>query len=92
MELFEKMTRRAKENVQRIVLPEGTEPRTLTTADRIIADGIAKVILIGDPAEILRLAGELKLDNIAKATIVNPADEAVIDRDRKSTRLNSSHL
>ncbi len=80
MELFEKMTRRAKENVQRIVLPEGTEPRTLTTADRIIADGIAKVILIGDPAEILRLAGELKLDNIAKATIVNPADEAVIDR------------
>lgn len=80
MELFEKMTRRAKENVQRIVLPEGTEPRTLTAADRIIADGIAKVILIGDPAEILRLAGELKLDNIAKATIVNPADESVIDR------------
>lgn len=80
MELFEQMTRRAKDNVQRIVLPEGTEPRTLTAADRIIADGIAKIILIGDPTEILRLAGELKLSNIARATIVNPADETVIDR------------
>lgn len=80
MELFEKMTRRAVENTQRIVLPEGTEPRTLTAADRIIADGIAKIILIGDPEEILHLAKELKLENIARATIVNPADESVIDR------------
>ncbi|MDE6450047.1 MAG: phosphate acetyltransferase, partial [Muribaculaceae bacterium] len=80
MELFDKMTQRAKANVQRIVLPEGTEPRTLTAADRIIADGIAKIILIGDPVEIMRLAGELKLSHIAEATIVNPADETVIDR------------
>lgn len=80
MELFDKMTQRAKANVQRIVLPEGTEPRTLTAADRIIADGIAKIILIGDPVEIMRLAGELKLSHIAGATIVNPADETVIDR------------
>ncbi len=80
MELFDKMTQRAKANVRRIVLPEGTEPRTLTAADRIIADGIAEIILIGDPAEIMRLAGELKLGHIAGATIVNPADESVIDR------------
>lgn len=80
MELFDKMTQRAKANVQRIVLPEGTEPRTLTAADRIIADGIAKITLIGDPSEIMRLAAELKLSHIAEATIVNPADEAVIDR------------
>ncbi len=80
MELFEKMTERAKAKKQRIVLPEGNEPRTLTAADRIIADNIADIILIGDPAEILKLAGELKLNNIAKARIVNPADESVIDR------------
>lgn len=80
MKLFDKLTACAKENKQRIVLPESTEPRTLTAADRIIADGIAEIILIGDPEEILTLAQELKLDNIAKATIVNPADEAVIDK------------
>ncbi|MDE7375378.1 MAG: phosphate acetyltransferase [Muribaculaceae bacterium] len=80
MDLFEKLTKRAKANKQRIVLPEGNEPRTLTAADRIIADDIAHVILIGDAVEIKNMAAELNLANIGKATIVNPADETVIDR------------
>lgn len=80
MNLFDKMTAKAKEMPQRIVLPEGTEPRTLTAADHIIADGIADIILIGNPDDINAKATELGLKNIAKATIVNPADEAVIDK------------
>ncbi|MBD5254739.1 MAG: phosphate acetyltransferase [Barnesiella sp.] len=80
MNLFEKLTEKAKQHPQRIVLPEGTEPRTLTAADRIISEGIAEIILIGDPKEIMAMAKDLKLDNIEKATIVNPADETVIDR------------
>ena len=80
MQLFEKLTENARQHKQRIVLPEGNEPRTLTAADRIIADGLADIFLIGDPVEIKRMAAELKLDNISRATIVNPADEAVIDR------------
>ncbi|MDE5728252.1 MAG: hypothetical protein K2H94_09070 [Duncaniella sp.] len=79
MGLFEKLTAKAKASRQRIVLPEGTEPRTLTAADRIIAEGIADIILIGDPKEILTMADSLKLANISKATIVNPADETVIE-------------
>lgn len=80
MELFDKMKIRAKENLQRIVLPEGTEPRTLTAANRIIADGLAQITLIGNPSEIMRLAGELNLPNIANANIVDPGDEAVVDK------------
>ena len=80
MQLFEKLTNNARQNKQRIVLPEGNEPRTLTAADRIIADGLAEITLIGDPVEIKRMAAELTLANISKATIVNPADESVIDR------------
>ena len=80
MSLFEKLTAKAKSNRQRIVLPEGTEPRTLTAASRLLGDDIADIILIGDQTEIKLLATELKLDHIEKATIVNPADEAVIDR------------
>ncbi|MDE6491280.1 MAG: phosphate acetyltransferase [Muribaculaceae bacterium] len=80
MGLFEKLTQRAKENPQRIVLPEGTEPRTLTAADRIIAEGIARPILIGDRDDIMKLADELHLNNISRATIVDPKDETVIDR------------
>lgn len=80
MRLFEKLTECAKSDMQRIVLPEGTEPRTLTAADRIIADGIARIILIGDPEEIHHMAKDLNLKHIDDATIVNPADESVIDR------------
>ncbi len=80
MELIEKMSARAKANPQRIVLPEGTEPRTLSAANRIIAEKLADIILIGDPKDILALAKELKLEHIQEATIVNPADDAVIDK------------
>lgn len=80
MKLFEQMTSKAKALPQRIVLPEGTEPRTLTAADRIIADGIAKIILIGNPNDIHAMAAELKLTHIAEATIVDPADEKIIDK------------
>ena len=80
MKLFDRLTRCAKENPQRIVLPEGTEPRTLTAADRIIAAGIAKIILIGDPEEIHHLAKDMNLNHISEAEIVNPSDEKVIDK------------
>lgn len=80
MGLFDKLIIKAKQQRQRIVLPEGTEPRTLTAADKIIAEQIADIILIGDPKDIKAMAADLKLENIDKATIVNPADEAVIDR------------
>ena len=80
MDLFERLTAKAKANRQRIVLPEGTESRTLTAADHIIADGIADLILIGDPAEINRMASDMGLKNISRATIVNPHDKAVIDK------------
>ncbi|MDD6960320.1 MAG: phosphate acetyltransferase [Muribaculaceae bacterium] len=80
MTLFEKLTSNARTHRRRIVLPEGTEPRTLNAANRIIADALADIILIGDPAEIHRMATEMNLPEISRATIVNPTDEAVIDR------------
>ncbi|MDE6134761.1 MAG: phosphate acetyltransferase, partial [Muribaculaceae bacterium] len=80
MDLFEHLKANALASRQRIVLPEGLEPRTLTAADRIIADGLADIILIGNPADIMAMAAELNLTHLDKATIVDPADEAVIDR------------
>ncbi len=80
MSLFDKLIAHAKAQPQRIVLPEGTEPRTLTAADRIIADGIANVNLIGNREEILAMAKELNLPHIPQAKIIDPADKAVIDR------------
>ena len=76
MELLQKNVQRAKANKQRIVLPEGLEPRTLQAADRIIADGIAHIILLGNPAEIQAKAAELGLKHIDQAEIIDPQNHA----------------
>jgi len=69
------MTARAKANKQRIVLPEGDEPRTLEAANIILKDDIANLILIGDPAVINRMASENGYEHIHKATIFDPATD-----------------
>ena len=73
MSLIDKIIARAKSNKQRIVLPESLEERTLTAADKALADDIAEIILIGNPDEIFALAEKLGLQNISKATIIDPA-------------------
>ena len=73
MALIDRIIARACSNRQRIVLPESLEDRTITAADRALADGLADIILIGSPAEIVAKAAELGLKNIGKATIIDPA-------------------
>ena len=72
MNLLEHIVARAKSDKQRIVLPEATEERTLRAADRVLADSIAELILIGNPDELKELAAKWDLHNIDKATIVDP--------------------
>ncbi len=69
---MDQLVAKAKANKQRIVLAEGTEPRTIQAADRIIGDGVADIVLIGAKSEIEALAKEYNLKNIDKATIVEP--------------------
>ena len=73
MTLMEQIIARAKSCKQRIVLPESLEERTLTAADRALADDLADIILIGATCEIYALADKLGLKNINKATIIDPA-------------------
>ena len=72
MDIISQLIERAKSSKQRIVLPEGTEERTLKAADKAIADGLASIILIGDAAEIKASATKWHLMNIEKATIIDP--------------------
>ena len=72
MDLLQDIITRAKANKQRIVLPEGTEERTLRAADKLLADGVASIILIGNKTEISQLAASYGLTNIDLATIVDP--------------------
>ena len=72
MDVISHLIECAKSDKQRIVLPEGTEERTLKAADRALADGVADLILIGNVEEIKQLATKWALTNIDKATIVDP--------------------
>ena len=72
MDLVQSIIERAKSNKQRIVLPEAPEERTLRAADKVLAEDIANLILIGNPDEIHSLAEKWGLKNIDKATIIDP--------------------
>jgi phosphate acetyltransferase len=83
MDLMQDIIARAIANKQRIVLPEGKEERTLTAANRLIADGVATISLLGNPEEIKIRAKQLNLPEIEKAFIIDPCKhdkkEAYID-------------
>jgi len=72
MDLLQQIVARAKANKQRIVLPEANEERTLRAADRVLADEMADIILIGDPDDIRRDAEKWGLTSIEKGTIIDP--------------------
>lgn len=72
MDLIESIIARAQANPQRIVLPEGTEERTLKAADAVIEQKIANIILLGNKSKIQQLSVQFGLKNIDKATIIDP--------------------
>lgn len=73
MELLEGIRERARIYQKRVVLPEGTEIRTLKAADIALSKQLAKIILIGSADEIHGLADTNGLNYIYKAQIIDPA-------------------
>jgi phosphate acetyltransferase len=76
MELLDSIKQNARKYNKRIVLPEGYEERTIKAADIALAEGLAQIILIGDPAEIKAHAAKLGLKNLDKATLIDPRAHA----------------
>ena len=56
MNVLSKIKDKARRKKRRVVLPEGTEPRTVQAAKKILAEEIASVTLLGDNKEIETLA------------------------------------
>lgn len=71
MGFVELLKKRAKESVKTIVLPETEDMRTLEATDKILKEGVAKIILIGNEEEINKKAAEGGFD-ISGAQIVDP--------------------
>lgn len=72
MTFAEKMKSLAKDAQKNLVLPEGTEPRTLQAARKIADEELAKTItLLGKEEEVQAKAKELNVD-LTGITVVNP--------------------
>lgn len=71
MELLNKLYELAKENIKKIVLPEGEEERTILAASKIKDINVAHPILIGNYETILNKAKKLNAD-IDEIDIIDP--------------------
>ncbi len=72
MDLLSSLKENAKKQRRRIVLPEGLEDRTLKAADIALSDGLADLILIGNPTELYAKAKSLELKHLDKASVIDP--------------------
>ena len=72
MSFLANIKQRAKSQLKTIVLPEALDPRTLKATQQILAEGIAKIILVGGKSEIEAAANDCGA-NINGATVVDPA-------------------
>lgn len=71
MGLMEQIWLKARSNKRKIVLAEGMEPRVIEAAAKIIKEGLADIVLLGDEAKIRETASLKKVD-ITGAEIINP--------------------
>ena len=61
-DFLDRMKTAAKAEKKTIVLPEGEDPRTIVAATKIIEEGLAKIVILGNPDEI----------NVPGATVIDP--------------------
>jgi len=69
MSFIDVIKERAKKNIKTIVLPETEDRRTLEAASRILAEGVANIVLVGNKEAIAKVGEGLDL---SKATIIDP--------------------
>lgn len=74
MEVMQRMVGVARRAPKKVVLPDGMSPRIIRAAARVVAEGVAEPILVGNPARIQALAEQLGVD-LAGVQIVHPAAE-----------------
>ena len=71
MSIMDQIRAKARQQIRRVVLPEGEEPRTIAAAVAVQKDGLAKPVLLGNPARVRETAVKQNLD-IAGLEIIDP--------------------
>lgn len=69
---------KAKSDIKRIVLPEGSDDRILKAADELLKESLCEITILGKEDEIQKRGGELGL-NLEKAQVIDPASSDKLD-------------
>lgn len=71
MGFIDEIKNKARQNKQTIVLPESEDKRTLQAAEVVLKEGLANVVLIGNPEKVSKDAEALGVD-VSGATVIDP--------------------
>lgn len=72
MHLVEQIKAKAKKNLQTVVLPESYDERMLFAAQKVVEEGLARIVILGNPGEI-KAAAAARGVNLAGVEILEPA-------------------
>ncbi len=78
MHLVEQIKEKAKKKPQTVVLPESYDERMLFAAQKITEQGLAKIVILGNPEEVMSAAAA-KGVNLAGVEILEPAKSPKLD-------------
>ncbi len=78
MNFIDTIKERAKKDIKTIVLPETEDIRTLQATEKILKEGFAKIILVGNKEKTEELANQNNI-NIEGAIIIDPAKSEKYD-------------
>ena len=87
-DFLQRMKSAAKADKKTIVLPEGEDPRTIEAAKKIVEEGLANLIILGDPSQI-DVEGVTVIDPKTAEIIMQLTDRIV--REKKLTALMVTH-
>lgn len=79
MNLVDKIKEKAKKSLQTIVLPESYDERMLYAAEKIVKEGLAKIVILGEPAK-LQAEAKAKGINLDGVELLDPATSPKLEQ------------
>lgn len=80
MDIFQKLKQKAQISPRKIVLPESLDTRILHSADIVLSEKIADIVLLGNKKTILDKAKELGLRCLEQAQIIDPITSGYFEK------------
>jgi len=79
MHLVDQIKEKARKSLQTVVLPESYDERMLFAAEKVVKEGLAKIIILGDPAKIQAEAASKGI-NLSGVELLNPSASPKLDQ------------